>query len=87
MVDRKNTDNRSNMKQGAEKWMWCKRCQRCYLDGEFRIMKGINLCPYNNCLGLIEIDGWPWSRILKIAPDYPEIPERNIIYPDVLSEG
>ncbi len=84
MVYRKSADNRSSMTGGAEKWMWCKRCHRCYLDGEFRTVKGIKLCPYNNCLGLIEIDGWPWSRVLKgYAHVYPEIPERNVIYPNI----
>jgi hypothetical protein len=65
---------------GEEKWIWCQRCQRCYCEGEFRLIKGIKLCPYNGCMGLTVINGWPWSRIQKTHPDYPKTPERDAIY-------
>lgn len=69
----------------TEKWIWCQRCSRCYLDGEFRLSKGIKLCPYADCIGLIEIDGWPWLRILKEYPkEYPPIPERGVVYTKIL---
>ena len=69
----------------TQRWMWCQRCQRCYAEGEHRLVKGIKLCPYEECLGLIFIDGWPWSRIQKTyINDYPKIPEREIIYPNSL---
>jgi hypothetical protein len=77
--------NSSDEVGGTEKWMWCQFCQKCFHHGEHRLVKGIQLCPYDECMGLIFINSWPWSRIQKIYPnDYPEIPERDVIYPNSL---
>lgn len=64
------------------KWMWCQVCHRCYHYGEYRTVKGIQLCPYDGCMGVIFVNSWPWSRVQKMYADtYPEIPERNVVYP------
>lgn len=85
MEERKSQNTRASQNVSTEKWIWCQRCYRCYLAGEFRSVKGIQLCPYADCMGLIGIDGWPWSRILREYPkDYPPVPERGVIYPKVL---
>jgi hypothetical protein len=65
----------------TQNWMWCQRCQRCYQEGEYRLVKGIKLCPYDECIGLIMINSFPWSGIQKMYPHkYPAIPERGVIY-------
>lgn len=62
-------------------WMWCRRCHRCYQDGEYRLVKGIKVCPYEKCTGLVLIDSCPWSKVQHENPDqYPQIPMRSIPY-------
>ena len=68
----------------AQPWMWCQICHRCYQDGEYRMIKGIKMCPYEKCTGLILINGWPWPSVRKMYPHlYPEIPQRGIAYPSL----
>jgi hypothetical protein len=71
------------MSDGMEKWTWCQCCERCYLIGEFRLLNGIKLCPYKDCMGLMDIDEFPWAEIQKRHPhDYPRIPQRGMVYPN-----
>jgi len=83
--DSKSDNNPSDIRHDAEKWIWCQRCQRCYQEGEFRLVKGIKLCPYNDCMGLIDYDGLPWSRIQRMhSQNCPKTPKRDTVY---LSRG
>jgi hypothetical protein len=72
-------------------WSWCGRCQRTYLTGTYRRIwfapnalnprpATLKLCPYEDCDGNTIRHGWQWSIIRLPHPDYPVIPERNVIY-------
>lgn len=63
-------------------WVWCLHCERCYQVGENRLeISGQEYCPYPNCDGDTMFDSWLWKEIKEKHPDYPEIPERDKIYP------
>jgi hypothetical protein len=62
-------------------WVWCLHCERCYQVGEYRVVKGLQMCPYPDCDGDAVMDPWKWKKIREGNPDYPEIPERDRIYP------
>ncbi len=62
--------------------MWCLHCERCYQVGEFR--KGaddLEYCPYDGCDGDTLFNSWPWMKIREAHPEYPEIPDREKVYP------
>jgi hypothetical protein len=40
----------------------------------------LKLCPYDGCEGNTARHGWQWSTIRLQHPEYPAIPERNVIY-------
>lgn len=64
-------------------WVWCLNCERCYQVGEYRIegRSNLQLCPYPGCSGDTVIDSWTWKQIRKDHPDYPEVPDKNKVYP------
>jgi hypothetical protein len=62
-------------------WLWCMHCERCYKAGEYREIKGLQMCPYADCDGDTVLDPWTWKHIQKIHPNYPQEPERGKIYP------
>jgi len=63
-------------------WIWCLHCERCYQVGEFKANADLlELCPYLDCSGDTVMDSWPWARIRDIHPEYPEIPEKDVVYP------
>lgn len=72
-------------------WSWCARCQRVYVHGTYRVIRfqgdaqhphatSKKLCPYSDCGGSATRDRWLWSTIQCEHPEYPEQPERNIVY-------
>jgi hypothetical protein len=72
-------------------WSWCTRCQRAYLTGTGRIVRfdadalhphpaTLHLCPYGDCNASTKRDGWLWATIQEQHPEYPTIPERNVVY-------
>lgn len=67
--------------EGFEKgqWVWCLHCERCYQVGEYRPVKGLQLCPYADCDGS-PLDAWHWEQIREAHPEYPKVPERNKVY-------
>ena len=73
------------VKQHREKpsgdYLWCLHCERAYKYGEFREIKGLQMCPYDDCDGDTVLDSWEWERITDANPEYPETPERNKEYP------
>ncbi len=78
---------------GGSLYVWCLHCERTYLRGEFRIFKGeafvvnhvkydtsFEACPYEDCNGSALSDAFDWNYFREHYPDYPEIPERGVVY-------
>ena len=74
-------------------YVWCLHCQRTYMRGEYRIFKGetfvvnhvkydtsFEACPYEDCNGSVLTDAFDWNYFREHYPDYPEIPERGVVY-------
>lgn len=72
-------------------WSWCGRCQRAYTTGSYRVRRflpdalhphptTLKLCPYTDCSGSTIGQGWLWTTFQHDHPDYPTIPERNVVY-------
>jgi hypothetical protein len=70
---------------------WCGHCQRGYLTGTYRLIwfasnplnprpATLKLCPFADCDGNTARHSWQWSTIRLQHPEYPVIPERNVIY-------
>jgi len=79
---------------GKSDYKWCLHCERTYHWTECRYEKmepfivnhvkyepEFYLCPYEDCNGGYYGDGWDWENIRESHPEYPEIPERNKVYP------
>jgi len=62
-------------------WLYCTHCQRAYKAGEYREFQGFQLCPYAGCSGDTVLNAWAWERVRGIHPEYPEEPERDVVYP------
>jgi hypothetical protein len=72
-------------------WSWCGHCQRAYLTGTCRLIRftpdglhphpaTLKLCPYVDCYGNTTRHGWQWTTLRVQHPEYPVVPERNVIY-------
>jgi len=53
-------------------WAVCLHCGRAYQIGEFRLIRGLQMCPYSGCDGDTVLD--------PVHYPFPEPPERNKIY-------
>ena len=66
-------------------YMYCIHCQRAYKHGERRIQTNLkeymDLCPYEDCEGDAVLDSKEWEDIRTYYPEYPEIPEKGVVYP------
>ena len=62
-------------------YLWCLHCERAYKHGEFRVARGLQMCPYEDCDGNTVMDGWDWAQIRDAHPEYPEVPEKGKVYP------
>lgn len=63
------------------KHLWCMHCGRVYEYGKFRLVKGLQMCPYPDCDGDTVVDSWAWDDFRASAPDlYPEVPVIGEIY-------
>jgi len=84
------------VKEKISDYAWCYHCQRTYLHGEFRKVKGETFvvnhvkydtsyegCPYEDCDGSADGDAFDWNYFREYYHDYPEIPERGVVYPYV----
>jgi hypothetical protein len=40
----------------------------------------LKLCPYDGCYGNTARHAWQWSTLRVQHPEYPAIPERNVVY-------
>ncbi len=85
-----NTDLQIRRPITAQGAVWCLHCERAYEDGDFRLWKDPNgyewtkplrLCPYEGCNGGVFIDGWDWDTVRGYNGGYPEVPERDLVYP------
>ena len=78
---------------GGSLYVWCFHCQRTYMRGEYRNVKGEKFvvnhvkydtsyegCPYEDCNGSALIDSFDWNYFREHYPDYPEIPVRGVVY-------
>ena len=71
----------------------CTFCQRAFRKDEVMEVEGktivvnhvkatlpkVHKCPYDDCTGDI-LDAVPWEYMRKEHPEYPEIPERGVVY-------
>lgn len=67
-------------------FMYCMTCERTYISGEHRKaldedLTLLEMCPYENCDGDTVIGGKEWEWVRGYIPEYPEIPERGVVYP------
>ncbi|MCG3149378.1 MAG: hypothetical protein PCFJNLEI_02838 [Verrucomicrobiae bacterium] len=62
-------------------FLWCLHCERTYNRGAYRLVDGLQMCPYPDCDGDTVLDGWDWEQVREANPDYPLIPEEGKQYP------
>lgn len=66
-----------------KKVFWCLHCERTYFEDEQQQftcdLGSMFLCHYDDCDGS-EYDRRPWQYIRKYHPEYPEVPEKGIMY-------
>ncbi|MGH8093985.1 MAG: hypothetical protein ACREIF_11005 [Chthoniobacterales bacterium] len=71
------------MHRGEEdhsEYLWCLHCYRAYRWGEYRLINGLQMCPYDGCNGDTFIDGWTWESVRESNPKYPKIPKLGHVY-------
>lgn len=61
-------------------YCWCLHCERAYKYGEYRMVRGLQMCPYDGCDGDTVIDAEPWEHVRERKKDYPKTPEMNKKY-------
>jgi len=62
--------------------VWCLHCERIYYVGEFKADAELfELCPYLDCDGNTVLDSIPWVHIRNQHPEYPQKPQKGIVYP------
>jgi len=61
-------------------FLWCLHCGRTYRWGEYRLIEGLQMCPYEGCDGDTVMDGWRWEEVREGNPDYPKTPKRGHVY-------
>jgi hypothetical protein len=61
-------------------FLWCLHCGRAYRWGEYRVVNGLQMCPYADCDGDTVMDGWPWEEVREGNPDYPKRPKLGHVY-------
>lgn len=66
--------------------MWCMHCERTYPYGEYRTVimdmeEMLQMCPYEDCEGDAVMDAKEWDWVKEMHPDYPEVPEKGVVYP------
>lgn len=68
-------------KKAQSEYLWCLHCERAYRRGQYRMVGGLQMCPYEGCDGDTVMDALDWARIREIHPEYPQIPEPGKVYP------
>jgi hypothetical protein len=63
-------------------WLWCLHCERCYQLKDMRQVGEYQLCHYEDCDGDTVMDGWNYDEFRETAhPEWPEIPQMDVVYP------
>lgn len=66
----------------ADAHFYCIHCERAYERGYFRMVRSLQMCPYEGCDGDAVIDAWLWTDIADDQnPGYPATPELGKVYP------
>lgn len=71
------------MHRGEEdrsEYLWCLHCYRAYRWGEYRVIDGLQMCPYDGCDGDTFVDGWTWDSVREGNPKYPKVPKLGHVY-------
>lgn len=61
-------------------WVWCSHCERAYQVGEYRSVRGLQMCPYEGCNGDTVLDARDWDEFQNTHLNCPEEPERDVVY-------
>lgn len=61
-------------------YLWCLHCCRAYKWGEYRVVNGLQMCPYDGCSGDTVLDGWTWPSVRKGNRGYPRVPKLGHVY-------
>jgi hypothetical protein len=81
-IDESSTDREKSFDEDINSpYLWCLHCERTYKRGQYKLVGGLQLCPYSDCDGSTVVDGWDWQSIRENHSDYPEIPEKGNRYP------
>jgi hypothetical protein len=72
--DPRDLDRDKTFEANPPHYLWCLHCERAYVRGKFRRVRGLQMCPYEGCGGDTVIDAWDWESVRKDNPSYPEMP-------------
>ncbi|MBA7691012.1 hypothetical protein ES703_99550 [subsurface metagenome] len=61
-------------------YLWCLHCERAYEYGKYRLKGWFQMCPYSGCDGDTVLDAWQWECLREIHPEYPVVPEMEVVY-------
>jgi hypothetical protein len=63
-------------------YFWCMFCERTYKKGVSRLVDGKEFCPYEACIGDVDLDSREWA-LIRVGREsrYPLIPEHGRVYP------
>lgn len=60
-------------------YYWCGHCERAYPVGTVRLLRELQMCPYDDCNGDTVMDARPW-RDVRFG-SMPEVPDWGVEYP------
>jgi len=61
-------------------YRWCLHCERTYDRRKWRMVRGLQMCPYLACDGDAVIDAVDWAEVRAQHPEYPEQPRWGDVY-------
>jgi len=67
--------------RASEPHLWCSRCSRTFPNGTYRLVDGVEYCPYADCDAIVLRDASDWSSVRSEHPNYPVAPWLSIQYP------
>ena len=81
MIGPLDAETDESIDDNKSEYQWCLHCERAYRRGDYRLIGGLRMCPYDDCDGDTVFDGWSWPHVRKGHPDYPVTPEKGKTYP------
>ncbi len=64
-----------------DSWLWCGHCERAYRLRERRLMRGLELCKYEDCSGDPVMDARNYAELREhVHPEWPEVPQHGVVY-------